>query len=166
MKILGSTLVIALFLLISLNQIQAQTELNQVELMNKYIGTWKIEVGKDTNSIFEVIGIKEDVLEISSKTVANGKVIYEGKSLRGYDKKSDLYIDVGEDLDFPPALIFTFWWFSSEDICHLSNNEDFNNPDITTIKSKIEFKSPDLFIQTITQNGKVTKINTVKRIKD
>ncbi|MDX2442526.1 MAG: hypothetical protein QNK30_01880 [Bacteroidales bacterium] len=166
MKILGSTIVIAFFLLLSLNLIQAQTELNQVELMNKYIGTWKIEVSEDTNSIFEVTAFKEDVLEINSKTVANGKIIYEGKSLRGYDKKSNKYIDVGEDLDYPPALIFTFWWFSSEDICHLSNNEDLNNSEKGTIKSKIEFKSPDLFIQTITKNGKVKKINTVKRVRD
>ncbi len=166
MKILGSTIMIALFLLLSLNGIQAQTELNQVELMNQYIGTWKIEVGKDTSSIFEVTAFKEDVLEINSKTVANGKIIYEGKSLRGYDKESNRYIDVGEDLDYPPAIIFTFWWFSSKDICHLSNNLDLNNSEKAAIKSKIEFKSPDLFIQTITENGKVKKINTVKRVKD
>ena len=143
---------------------QTQTKLNQVELMKKFIGSWKMEVSKDTISFFEVVSLSNNRLEISSKTVCNGKIIYEGKSFQGYDKKSDTFIDIGADEDYPPAILFSSFWFSSENTCELSFNVDPSSNDKVTIKSKIEFKSPDLFIQTITQKNKVTRINTITRV--
>jgi hypothetical protein len=47
---------IAVFLLFSLNGLQAQTsqtKLDQVKLMKQFIGTWKCEMGKDTTWTIE-----------------------------------------------------------------------------------------------------------------
>ena len=145
---------------------QTQTKLNQIELMKKYIGTWKMERSKDTISFFEVKFLNADRLEISSKTVSKGKIIYEGKSLQGYDEKSDTFIDIGADEDYPPAILFTSFWFTSENVCELGYNVDSSSTDDVAIKSKIEFKSHDLFIQTITQKNKITRINTITRVEN
>jgi len=145
---------------------QTQTNLNQVELMKKFVGTWKMELGNDTISFFDVKFLNNYRLEISSKTVSKGRIIYEGKSLQGYDEKSDTFIDLGADEDYPPAILFTSFWFSSENTCELSYNVDPSSTDEVTIESKIEFKSHDLFIQTITQKNKVTRINTITRVQN
>ena len=166
--ILLSTMVV-IFLLFCTNRIQAQTtqtKLNQVELMKQYIGTWKKDIGKDTTVIFEVKSFKNEGLEIKSKTINKGKIIYEGRSLQGYDKKSDKYINVGIEEEYPPAISFYSIWFSSENICELSFDVGLSNPEKVTIKSKIEFKSTDLFIQTVTENNKVILTYTITRVKN
>lgn len=145
---------------------QTQTNLNQVELMKKFVGSWKMEVGKDTISFFEVLFLSNNRLEISSRTVSKGRIIYEGKSLQGYDEKSDTFIDIGADEDYPPAILFTSFWFTSENVCELGYNVDSSSTDDVAIKSKIEFKSHDLFIQTITQKNKITRINTITRVEN
>lgn len=160
---------LVVFLLFFTNGIQAQTtqtKLNQVELMKQFIGTWKKEIGKDTTVIFIVKSLKNNGLEIKSKTISKGKIIYEGKSLQGYDKKSDKYIDVGNGEDYPPAISFYSIWFSSKNICELSYDVGLSNPEEVTIKSKFEFKSPDLFIQTVTDNNKVILTYTITRVNN
>jgi hypothetical protein len=56
MKKICLTMTIAVFLLICINGLQAQTtqpKLNQVELMKQLIGTWQANVGKDTIEVWE-----------------------------------------------------------------------------------------------------------------
>lgn len=56
MKKIYLTITIAVFLLICLNGLQAQTTkstLNQVELMKQFLGTWQATVGKDTVEVWE-----------------------------------------------------------------------------------------------------------------
>ena len=51
MKIFCLTISIAVFLLVLLNGLQAQTtttKLNQVELLKQFLGTWKSEMVNDT----------------------------------------------------------------------------------------------------------------------
>lgn len=169
MRVILLSSMFVVFLLFCTNEIQAQTtqnNLNQVELMKQFIGTWKKEVGKDTTVIFEVNFFKNDGMEIKSKTINKGKIIYEGRSLQGYDKKSDKYINVGIEEEYPPAISFYSIWFSSENICELSFDVGLSNPEKVTIKSKIEFKSTDLFIQTVTENNKVILTYTIARVKN
>ena len=48
--------IVAVFLLLYTNGIQAQTtqtKLNQVELLKQFLGTWKYELSKDTTIISE-----------------------------------------------------------------------------------------------------------------
>jgi hypothetical protein len=91
-KILCSTTIIALFLLIiSSNEIDVQTnkpKLNQLELDMQFIGTWKVEASKDTIITIECKSIYNgNAVETYYKTETKGEIIFEEKSLLGYNKK-------------------------------------------------------------------------------
>jgi hypothetical protein len=89
MKTFCLTTMIALFLFFCTNGLQAQTtqtKLNQVELMKQFIGTWKGETGKDTTFTIEDKSFG-DGHDVYLKTETKGKIIWEAKSLVGYDKK-------------------------------------------------------------------------------
>jgi hypothetical protein len=56
MKKLGFTAVLVVFLLFLFNGIQGQTtqlQLDQVQLMKQYLGTWQLVVNKDTTELLE-----------------------------------------------------------------------------------------------------------------
>ncbi len=94
MKTICLTALIAVFLLFCLNGVQAQTtdaKLNQVELMKQFAGTWKSE----TNDTTYIIEDKPygDGHDVYIKTETKGKIIWEQKSLIGYDKKNDILIE-------------------------------------------------------------------------
>jgi len=90
MKIFCLTISIAVFLLVLLNGLQAQTtqtKLNQIELMKQFIGSWKIDLGKDTTGFWECKPFGTG-LEGYLKNVTKGKILMEVKQLVGYDKKN------------------------------------------------------------------------------
>jgi hypothetical protein len=95
-------------LLLCTNGIQAQTtqtKLNQVELMKQFIGTWKSE----TNDTTYIIEDKHygDGHEVYMKNETKGKIIWEQKSLIGYDKKNDMLIEAMIEHNSPNITLFS-----------------------------------------------------------
>ena len=78
---------------LSLNLLSQSTdeELDQVELMKQWIGTWKCEITKDTIIIWDLKPFGKGY-ELDYKNKANGKTIYEIKDLWVFDSKSEKWI--------------------------------------------------------------------------
>jgi hypothetical protein len=164
MKISHSTTVIALFLLLSSNGIQATTlsKLNQVELMKLQIGIWKCVNNKDTTVFWEGKPYGTG-LECSSKNVVKGKTVREGRELWGYDKSIDKFIcaslDKGKDINLQAV------WFTSKNVYEYIRYSDISNPEKASWKIVGEFTSPDVVVETTTENNKITLVETYTRVK-
>lgn len=158
--------VIALLLMLCSNAVQAQSSqinLNQAELLRKYIGTWKAEVGKDTTRWFEFSFYGENALVGSFKIKAQDKIIYQNKQMWGYDNRSEKII--GVELEKKSGtMTYYLCRFISENIFEGAAIRDITHPDIVSEKFYEEFKSPDMYIQSFTQNSRKISI-TFKRIK-
>jgi hypothetical protein len=163
MKIFYKTLLIAGFVLIGTFKLQAQTtdnKLIQVDLIKKFVGRWKCELGKDTVLIGENIAFGTGLV-CSTQIVANGKILNSVKQLYGYDKKIDKFI-VAELIESSPVIEICTSWFTSQNTGELV----ITNPDNAPVRFKFEFKNADLIVQTAIQNDKVIKEITITRIKD
>lgn len=165
MKTFCLTILIAVFLLLSTKEVQAQTtqtKLNQVELMKQFIGTWKSE----TNDTTYIIEDKHygDGHEVYMKNETKGKIIWEEKSLIGYDKKNDMLIEAMIEHNSPNITLFSIR-FSSTNKYEEILLKDIPNPEKATEKDFFELKSPDLFIDTYMKNNKIVSVDTFKRVK-
>lgn len=158
---------IAVLLLLLVNGIQAQTtqvKIDQVEFMQKFIGSWKAEAGKDTIMVFDVLpygkGSEREII-ISTK----GKVINSAKMLFGYDEVNDKII---EALLYKssPNLMINVWWATSQNTSEGVPLKDISNPENALFKMKGELKSPDVFILTYFTNNKVVAEYTFTRQKE
>jgi hypothetical protein len=166
MKTFCLTTMIAVFLLICSNGIQAQTtqtKLDQVELFKQLLGTWKAEVAKDTSYVHEYTSFG-NAIEGNIKIVTKGKVLYSVKQLWGYDKKNDKILGVELSNSSPEISLYSLW-FTSKNICEGVVIQDITHPENTTTKMKMEFKSPDLAILTFMENDKVVVTRTYTRVK-
>jgi hypothetical protein len=132
-----------------------QTKLNQIELGKQFLGTWKGELAKDTFNIWEqkLFGTG---MEATIKIVTKGKIITEGKAIMGYDKKNDKLIEA-DLLEGSDIMVYAFW-FTSKNTCIQIPYEYISNPEKAPSKTTFEFKSPDLYIETYTQNNKVVAV--------
>jgi hypothetical protein len=163
MKTFCLTPLIVIYLLLCTNGMQAQTtqtNLNQVELMKQFIGTWKAEMGKDT--IFIMVGKTFGKgLEFYWNTDTKGKIISEGKSIMGYDKINKRIIEP-QIWDSSPNIILWSGQFTSSNKYEAILLKDIANPEKANVKWEYEFKSPDILICTyiISKNSIVT---TLKR---
>jgi hypothetical protein len=165
MKKFCLTTAIAVLHLFSSSVIQAQTsqtKLNQVELMKQFIGTWKCEMN-DTTYIIED-KLYGDGHDVYMKNETKGKIIWEEKSLIGYDKKNDMLIEAMIEHNSPNITLFSIR-FSSTNKYKEILLKDIPNPEKANEKDFFELKSPDLFIDTYIKNNKVVSIDTFKRVK-
>jgi hypothetical protein len=156
---------ITVLLIFCMNEVQAQTtdaKLNQVELMKQFTGTWKSETN-DTTYIIED-KLYGDGHEVYMKNETKGKIIWEGKSLIGYDKKNDMLIEAMIEHNSPSITLFSIW-FSSSNKYEEILLKDIPNPEKATEKDFFELKSPDLFIDTYMKNNKIVSVDTFKRVK-
>jgi hypothetical protein len=163
MKKFYLTFSIALLLLICAIQIQAQTtqtQLNQVELMKQWIGSWKTE---GTPIFSEIKSFGNDGLEGFQKTIVNDTIRSEHKFIYGYDKKSDKYVSAGISKNNSGILLMVFW-FTSKNTCEKVPFEYISNPEQATSKAIYEFKSPDSMIATFIEKDKPTRTYTVIRV--
>ena len=163
MKIFYKTILIAGFVLIGTIELQAQTpdnKLNQVDLMKKFVGRWKCELGKDTVLIGENIAFGTGLI-CSTQIITNGKILNSVKQLYGYDKKIDKFI-VAELIESSPVIEICTSWFTSQNTGELI----VTNPDNAPFRFRFEFKNADLIVQTAIQNDKTVKEITITRIKD
>jgi hypothetical protein len=157
------TPIIVIFLFFCNNGIHAQatqTKLNQVELMKQQLGFWKCNDVKDTTAFWDSksFGIGyEDYLRI----VTRGEIIWEQKHLIGYDKSTDKYIGavMGEDIGLCAM------WFITDNKYEVVPYKNISNPEQASWKCEVEFKSPDMFIETYMENGKTVWSETYKRVK-
>jgi hypothetical protein len=156
---------IAVFILICSSRIHAQTaqaKLNQVELMKQFTGSWKVELNKESTFFWKAKSYGPG-FETNLKVVANGKTIFEGKQLFGYDKKSDKYIVaqmfLGRDIEIGAT------WFISETKYKWIPNCDISNPESATTINEGEFKSPDMFVETKLVNYNPIQTLTYIRVR-
>ena len=165
MKTFCLATLIVVFLLISKNATQAQTmqpKLNQVELMKQFIGSWKVDMGKDTVLFWDAKSFGTG-LECYYKTVTKEKTLMEAKQLFGYDKKTDKYIAA----NFVKGMDMEIWalWFTSNNKYVITYYSDISNPDKSSFKMDGEFKSPNVYTETYIMNGKPIMIYTYMRVK-
>ncbi|HEY5124516.1 MAG TPA: hypothetical protein VIK14_12355 [Ignavibacteria bacterium] len=165
MKKLCIITMIAVFILLCTNGMQAQTtqtQLNQVELTKWFIGNWKDEVAKDTTSFYDIKPYGTG-LEGYFKDVTKGKIILEGKQLWGYDKKVDKFImfwlNKGTGMDIWAV------WFTSKNRFEWVLYNDISNPEKASFKMEGEIKSPDMYVLTTIVNNKPIKTDTITRVK-
>ena len=93
MKTVCLTTIVALFLVLCTNGIQAQTaqkKLNQVELMNQVIGKWQAPVGKDTIETWDCQKYG-NALIIKVDQVIKGKKTPMYVNNLGFDSKADKF---------------------------------------------------------------------------
>jgi hypothetical protein len=165
MKTFYSTAIILVFLLVCTNVIQAQTpqaKLNQVELEKQFIGTWKSEIAKDTIMYAEFTQF--GLMKGNIKVVTKDKILDSGEELFGYDKETDRSIQVtvwksSTNIDI------NAWQFVSNNIKVGVPLKDISNRPNATLKFKIEFKSPDLWVMTTLQNNQVVGTVTMTRVE-
>ena len=136
--------------------------LNQVELWKKFLGTWKGEVAKDTFSIFTARPFGTG-MEGTFKIVTKGKTVNEGKTLNGYDKKSDKFIEA--DGQSGSGINVYAYWFTSANTCEGIPIAYISNPENAVLRWTFEFKSPDMYVVTTIENNKPIKTESYYREK-
>lgn len=161
------TSVIALLLILCSNGMQAQSsqkKLNQVELLKKFIGTWKGDLGKDSIGWSEISPFGEISIVGNFKIKVKDKIVYQMKSIFGYDKKSDKIYAV--DLEKKSGtMIFYQCEFISDNVLKAVVIKDITNPNIASGKVYYEeFKTPNVLVESVTEHNQKTSI-TFKRIK-
>ena len=165
MKTFYLTMIIAVFLVLSTNGIQAQStqpKLNQVELMKQFIGNWKCDIAKDTIAFWDARSYGTG-FECNYKYVTKGKSVIEGKGLYGYDKNIDKCINTsmskGQDI-----AVYAFW-FTSKDKYVEFLYSNMLNPEKATFKVEGEFKSSDMVVETTIINNNPVKTDSWTRVK-
>ena len=131
--------------------------------MKQFIGTWKTEMGKDTTMILNFTHFGT-ALEGNYKVVTKGKTLNEAKKLMGYDKTTDKLIE-SQIMNNSPAIFLISLWFTSKNTSEAVLFQDISNPENATIKWKVEFKSPNMFIETYIENNKVVSVSTFTQEK-
>jgi hypothetical protein len=141
---------------------ETSKEINQIELYKQFVGNWKTETVKDTTIFWDMKSYGTG-FEGYFKVVTKGKITMEGEQLWGYDKNLDKYV-CSEMFKGMDNVLYTSW-FTSKNKCVILNYSDISNSYNATTKWDIEFKSPDLFIQSMIVNNKIVKVDKCTRIK-
>jgi hypothetical protein len=147
----------------SVKNTETSKELNQIEFMKQFLGTWKAEYGKDTILIYNARpfgngSVRDWTLSTKGKIITSAKVLY------GYDSKSDKQIQVTL-YESSPEIDLWAWWATSKNTSEGVPLKDITNPENAVSKMKTESKSPDLFIMTNLVNNKVVGTYTWIRVK-
>jgi len=137
-------------------------ELNQVELMKQFLGSWKCDIAKDTTAFYEGKSYGTGV-DCYFKFITKGKIIMEGKQLRGYDKNVDKFIFSGM-MKGTDMNVFAGWFISKNKYQFIPYN-DISTPEMASWKIDGEFKSPDTILENTIFNNKPIKTNTWTRVK-
>ena len=156
-----------IFILLCINGIHAQTnqpDLNQMELLKQFTGTWKNESIKDTLFTAEFKPYGNNCLEFTLISVTQGKVWLEMKQLWGYDKKSNKVVIAGIMKDSPNFMLQAAW-FTAKNRFEQVPYEFASNPDKAGFIVVFDLKSPDQVIRTEIVNGKSLVAETYTRVK-
>jgi hypothetical protein len=141
---------------------ETSKELDQVELMKQWAGTWKCDIAKDTTAVW-VETLYGTGLEGIYKYTTKGITYMEGKEFAGYDNGFDKYIAAqmfkGKDIEIYAV------WFTSKNKCFLLPFSDISNPESASFRTESTFISPEIEIDTTFVNNKPVKTETWTRIK-
>ena len=157
-------IIISVFLSFSSGSILAQVtqpKLNHAELMKQFLGNWEMELGKDTTGTL-ICKSFYNGFDFYFKIESKGNIIFEEKTLTGYDEKSDKLIKLWVQSDNPEFGLVAVW-FSSPKVCEEVLYEDISNPEKAKFKWIFEFKSSDLFIWKDLVNNEITSTYTFHR---
>ena len=157
-----------IFILLCINEINAQTiqtDLNQMELLKQFTGTWENKTIKDTLYTAEFKPYGSGGLEFNLKGVAQGKVWLEIRQLWGYDKKSDKVV-IGGFMKDSPNFMLQAAWFTAKNRFKQVPYEFASNPEKAGFIVVFDLKSPDLVIRTEIVNGKSLVAETYSRVKN
>jgi len=166
MKVLSLAIIIALSLFFCTGGVQAQstqTKLDQVELYKQFIGVWKCDYAKDTTFFWETKSFGGG-FEVNMKWESKGEIVFEVKSVVGYDKKNDMLIEA-MIMNYSSNIDLWSIRFSSPNKHEEILLKDISHPEKASEKDIVEFLSPDMFIDTYLTNNKVVKIDTLRRVK-
>ena len=160
MKNICLTFTITVFLLFLLNGVQAQTtqtKLNQVELINQIVGSWKYEYGKDTTGYadFTTYGTGIDA---TIKSVSKGKTIRERRINWAYDKTLNRFIGLDQTKGGDVVSLSAAEWISKNKY-FVVDYQDISNPEEASTKIEGTLKSHDLLEIIYYENNK--PVNTV-----
>jgi hypothetical protein len=141
---------------------ETSKELNQVELFKQFLGSWKCDWAKDTTAFYEGKAYGTG-LDCYFKFITKGKIIIEGRQLRGYDTNTDKFIIStmlkGTDINVDAA------WFISKNKFQFIPYNYIASTDAPSRIIEGEFKSPDVIIKTTYLNKKPVKTETWTRVK-
>lgn len=146
----------------SVKNTETTKELNQVELMKQFLGSWKADIAEDTTVLYNAkpygTGIEGNI-----RFVSNGKTVIEGKQLMSYDNKTDKLIQSqlfkGRDIE-----IYGYY-FNSKNKYVIIPWSDIANPDNAPWICEGEFKTPDTFVETTIVKNKPPETVTFTRVK-
>jgi hypothetical protein len=141
---------------------EKQKELNQIELHKQYIGSWKVEAGKDTTFYLDIKPYGNS-LEGNMKFVSKGKIVSEGKQLWDYDKTMDRFI-VMELFKGMGSKIYSSS-FTSKTKCVIVESPNAMYPDNAQQKWEIEIQLPQSMVENYFVANKLSKTSTYQRIK-
>lgn len=137
-------------------------EHDQVSLWQKFSGTWKGEIAKDTFIVYEEKPYGTG-MENKIRIIAKDTILQEGIGLFGYDRESDKIIEAtllnGADI------VCNAFWFTSENTCEGIPIKYISNPEKSDLKWKIEFRSPDMWEVETVADGKIVGTATLYRVK-
>jgi hypothetical protein len=157
-----------IFILLYITGIHAQTnqtDLNQMELLKQFTGTWENRSIKDTLYTAEFKPYGSGGLEFNLKGVTQGKVWLEMRQLWGYDKKSDKVVIAGF-MKNSPNFMLQAAWFTAKNRFEQVPYEFASNPDKAGFIVVFDLKSPDLVLRTEIVNGKSLAAETYTRVKN
>jgi hypothetical protein len=135
----------------------------QIELHKQFIGSWKGEMAKDTTIFWDVKPYGTG-MECYFKLVTKGKIVMEGKQIWGYDTGAGKFT-MAEMMKGVDNAIYSSW-FDTKTTCTML----YYGP-VTTAENgdiwewKIDFKSPNQFVETILKNNKPTQAITMNKVK-
>jgi hypothetical protein len=135
----------------------------QIELHKQFVGSWKGEMAKDTTMYWDVKPYGTG-MECYFKAVTKGKIVMEGKQLWGYDTGTGKFT-MAEMMKGIDNAVYSSW-FDSNSTCtmqYYGPRKTVSNGD--TWEWKIEFKNPDMFVETILKNNTPTQTITISRVK-
>jgi hypothetical protein len=146
----------------SVKNTETSNQLNQVELNNQLIGSWKFEYGKDTIGYadFTTYGTGIDA---NIKHVSKGKTFMEVRIIWAYDKTLDKMIGLNQIKGGDVVLLSA--QFISKNKYVFVNYKDISNPEEASWKMEGTFKSHELLEVTNYINNKPVKTITYTRVK-
>jgi hypothetical protein len=137
-------------------------ELNQAELNNQFLGTWKCEFN-DTTAIFEQRPCGKMGQEVVFRATSKGKLVDEGRQLVGYDNKLDriAIMSVSKDKNIMTGSLK----FNSKNKYSYVFDGDTYHPETAVLRGEGEIVSPDKYVENIYKGDKVIRTFTYTRVK-